>query len=213
MCAAVLMEFHLFRTRWREFQVPAMMEILELVCVRGWCLRWCQRCDKQLCSLSSFPPLLLHQRFSSNSICPSHLPEGWSAERGGPRWSWRCFPEDFVVKGSKGPRAEMEVQETLTLVILTGLKSPGRRRSMRRLIPVFCFIHPPPLTLFILLLTRSFTRTLDSSAKCEGVCVCVSKGFLHPLPSAHLAAHTHTRFTLRVIPRFGLRTSSLQGRF
>lgn len=138
------MEFHLFRTRWREFQVPAMMEILELVCVRGWCLRWCQRCDKQLCSLSSFPPLLLHQRFSSNSICPSHLPEGWSAERGGPRWSWRCFPEDFVVKGSKGPRAEMEVQETLTLVILTGLKSPGRRRSMRRLIPVFCFIHPPP---------------------------------------------------------------------
>lgn len=109
----------------------------------------------------------------------------------------------------------MEVQETLTLVILTGLKSPGRRRSMRRLIPVFCFIHPPPLTLFILLLTRSFTRTLDSSAKCEGVCVCFSKGFLHPLPSAGLAVltHTHTGFTLRVILRFGLGASSLRGRF
>lgn len=151
------------------------MEILEPVCVRGRCLRWCQRCDSR--SRSSFPPLLLHQRFSSNSIRPSHLPEGWSAERGSPRWRWRCF----LFKGSKGPRAETEVEETPTLVRLTGLKSPGRRRSVRRLIPVFCFIHPPLLLLLLTLIHPPphsffypFTRTLDSSAKCGGVCVCVS---------------------------------------
>lgn len=53
--------FHAFRKRCREVRVPVKMEILESVCVRGWCLRLCQHCDKQnlhsLLLLSSFIPL------------------------------------------------------------------------------------------------------------------------------------------------------------